>query len=49
MMLVFLITFNENLGGRLTKWLDVFFNDILAGIVATGLELAKRRRGCIRF
>ncbi|NLM15901.1 MAG: ferrous iron transport protein B [Clostridiaceae bacterium] len=41
MMLVFLITFNENLGGRLTKWLDVFFNDILAGIVATGLELAQ--------
>ena len=40
LFLVFQLTFHENLGGRLTGWLDVFFSESLSGWVRAGLELA---------
>ena len=41
MALVFQVTFNENLGGRLTGLLDVFFNDIIGGAVTNWLAQAQ--------
>lgn len=40
MFLVFQVTFSENLGGRLTEWLDVFFQQIIGGAVRRGLVLS---------
>jgi ferrous iron transport protein B len=41
MMLVFIITFSEKLGGRLTDLLDVFFQDTLGGFVSGWLLSAQ--------
>ena len=41
MALVFQVTFNENLGGRLTGWLDFFFNDIIGSAISNWLALAQ--------
>ena len=41
MLLVFQITFSENLGGRLTELLDVFFQDIIGGAVSSWLVAAQ--------
>ncbi len=41
MLLVFQITFSENLGGRLTSLLDVFFQDIIGGAVSRWLIAAQ--------
>jgi len=40
LFLVFQLTFHENLGGRLTGWLDLFFSETLSNGVQTGLDLA---------
>jgi ferrous iron transport protein B len=37
MFLVFQITFSENLGGRLTELLDIFFQDVIGGMVSSWL------------
>ncbi|NLW11068.1 MAG: ferrous iron transport protein B [Clostridiaceae bacterium] len=41
MLLVFQITFSENIGGRLTELLDVFFQDIIGGAVNSWLAAAQ--------
>ncbi len=41
MFIVFQITFHENLGGRLTTWLDFFFTDWLSGLVSQWLIAAR--------
>ncbi len=41
MFLIFQVTFNENLGGRLTTWLDIFFSQIVTDFVRSWLTLAQ--------
>lgn len=41
MLFVFQITFSENLGGRLTELLDVFFQDTIGGAVSNWLVAAQ--------
>lgn len=41
MFLVFQVTFHEQLGGRLTGWLDVFFSKTFSGLVSQWLSLAQ--------
>ncbi len=40
MFLIFQVTFHENLGGRMTEWLDSFFSGPLSSLVHTWLALA---------
>jgi len=41
MFAVFQITFNENLGGRLTTWLDIFFSETVTSLANRMFELIK--------
>lgn len=41
MLGVFQVTFHENLGGRLTSWLDSFFSDRVSGLVSNWLTAAQ--------